>query len=156
MQITFTFDSLEEMQKAVSDMARQFGNPLAGGYFEVKFPKEEKPKKAEKHATAPAPVKFDYDYPDPDPAETEADHVDLPWDDKKPAPAEEKKPVPAAVDESYRVEVRKALAALNKKVPGNPARDLIQKHCGVDKLSDAPLDTLQGLMEAAMEALQSA
>lgn len=144
MQITFTFDSLEEMQKAVSDMARQFGNPLAGGYFEVKFPKEEKPKKAEKPATAPAPVKAGY--PDPDPAEPEAD----------PAPAEEKKPAPAAVDESYRVEVRKALAALNKKVPGNPARDLIQKHCSVDKLSDAPLDTLQGLMEAAMEALQSA
>lgn len=146
MQITFTFDSLEEMQKAVTDMARQFGNPLAGGYFEVKFPKEEKPKKADKPATAPAPVKADY--PDPDPAEPEADPA--------PAPAEEKKPAPAAVDESYRVEVRKALAALNKKVPGNPARDLIQKHCGVDKLSDAPLDTLQGLMEAAMEALQSA
>ena len=146
MQITFTFDSLEEMQKAVSDMARQFNNPLAGGYFEVKFPKEEKPKKAEKPAAAPAPVKADY--PDPDPAEPEADPA--------PAPAEEKKPSPAAVDESYRVEVRKVLAALNKKVPGNPATKLIQKHCGVDKLSDAPLDTLQGLMGAAMEALQSA
>lgn len=148
MQITFTFDSLEEMQKAVIDMARQFNNPLANGYFKVEFPKEEKPKKAEKPAPAPAPVKADY--PDPDPAEPEADPTPA------PAPAEEKKPAPATVDESYRVEVRKALAALNKKVPGNPARDLIQKHCGVDKLSDAPLDTLQGLMEAAMEALQSA
>ena len=147
MQITLTFDSLEEMQKAVTDMARQLNNPLANGYFEVKFPKEEKPK-PDKPAPAPAPVKADY--PDPDPAEPEADPTPA------PAPAEEKKPAPAAVDESYRVEVRKALAALNKKVPGNPARDLIQKHCGVDKLSDAPLDTLQGLMEAAMEALQSA
>ena len=155
MQITFTFDSLEEMQKAVTDMARQFGNPLAGGYFEVKFPKEEKA--ADPNATTQRTADIinraekkaaKADYPDPDPAEPEADPA--------PAPAEEKKPAPAAVDESYRVEVRKALAALNKKVPGNPARDLIQKHCGVDKLSDAPLDTLQGLMEAAMEALQSA
>lgn len=134
MQITFTFDSLEEMQKAVTDMARQFSNPLAGGYFEVKFPKEAKPKKAEK--------------PSPDPAEPEEDPMVAPFDEKKPAPA--------AVDESYRVEVRKALAALNKKVPGNPAKELIQKTCGVDKLSDAPLDTLRGLMEAAMEALQNA
>lgn len=146
MQITFTFDSLEEMQKAVTDMARQLNNPLANGYFEVKFLKEEKPKKTDKPAPAPEPVKTDY--PDPDPAEPEADPA--------PAPAEEKKPAPAAVDESYRVEIKKTLVALNRKVPGNPARALIQKHCGVDKLSDAPLDTLQGLMEAAMEALQSA
>lgn len=131
MQITVTFDSLEEMQKAVIDMAGQFGGKAI----------QQKP------AEAKAPQKKT-EKPSPAPEEPEEDPMAAPFDEKKPAPA--------AVDESYRVEVRKALAALNKKVPGNPARDLIQKHCGVDKLSDAPLDTLQGLMEAAMEALQSA
>lgn len=150
MQITFTFDSLEEMQKAVIDMAGQFSgtairqkpaDPNATTQRAVDIINRADKKEAERKAAKA-------DYPDPDPAEPEADPA--------PAPAEEKKPAPAAVDESYRVEVRKALAALNKKVPGNPAKELIQKHCGVDKLSDAPLDTLQGLMEAAMEALQSA
>lgn len=147
MQITFTFDSLEEMQKAVTDMARQLNNPLANGYFEVKFPKEEKPKKAVQEAPAA------------DPNETTAVTEEIINKAEAKIEAEEKAANVANVaniDESYRVEVRKALAALNKKVPGNPAKELIQKHCGVDKLSDAPLDTLQGLMEAAMEALQSA
>ena len=141
MKITMEFNGWEEMNAWLAEQVNQI---LAQNGVTKKAKAHTTVDKAPKAEPAPAPA----EYPDPDPAEPEADPA--------PAPAEEKKPAPAAVDESYRVEVRKALAALNKKVPGNPAKELIQKHCGVDKLSDAPLDTLQELMEAAMEALQSA
>ena len=63
----------------------------------------------------------------------------------KPAPAPEPE-----VDESYRVEVRKVLAALNKKTGENTASKLI-KEFGVDKLTDVKLADLPALMAKAEE-----
>lgn len=63
----------------------------------------------------------------------------------KPAPAPEPE-----VDESYRVEVRKVLAALNKKTGENTASKLI-KEFGVDKLTDVKLADLPALMAKAKE-----
>jgi hypothetical protein len=51
------------------------------------------------------------------------------------------------------VEVRKTLAALNKKTGENTASQLIKGY-GVDKLTEVPLDKLQDLMEKAMARLQ--
>lgn len=65
----------------------------------------------------------------------------------KPAPAPEPEP---EVDESYRVEVRKVLAALNKKTGENTASKLI-KEFGVDKLTDVKLADLPALMAKAKE-----
>lgn len=63
----------------------------------------------------------------------------------KPAPAPEPE-----VDESYRVEVRKVLAALNKRTGENTASKLI-KEFGVDKLTDVKLADLPALMAKAKE-----
>lgn len=65
----------------------------------------------------------------------------------KPAPAPAPEP---EVDESYRVEVRKVLAALNKKTGENTASKLI-KEFGVDKLTDVKLADLPALMAKAKE-----
>ena len=65
----------------------------------------------------------------------------------KPAPATDPEP---EVDESYRVEVRKVLAALNKKTGENTASKLI-KEFGVDKLTDVKLADLPALMAKAKE-----
>lgn len=62
-----------------------------------------------------------------------------------PAPAPEPE-----VDESYRVEVRKVLAALNKRTGENTASKLI-KEFGVDKLTDVKLADLPALMAKAKE-----
>lgn len=67
----------------------------------------------------------------------------------KPAPAPVPEPEPE-VDESYRVEVRKVLAALNKKTGENTASKLI-KEFGVDKLTDVKLADLPALMAKAKE-----
>lgn len=67
----------------------------------------------------------------------------------KPAPAPAPEPEPE-VDESYRVEVRKVLAALNKKTGENTASKLI-KEFGVDKLTDVKLADLPALMAKAKE-----
>lgn len=63
-------------------------------------------------------------------------------------------PTVPEVTEDFRVEVRKALAELNKKVGKNIASDLI-KGFGVDKLTDVALADLPALMEQAKEALNA-
>lgn len=67
--------------------------------------------------------------------------------EKKAKPAPDPEP---EVDESYRVEVRKVLAALNKKTGENTASKLI-KEFGVDKLTDVKLADLPALMAKAKE-----
>ena len=68
---------------------------------------------------------------------------------KDPAPAPE-------VDESYRLEVRRALSKLNaiakQNGGGKPAQELVKK-LGFDKLSDVTLEKLPELMQMAKEAL---
>ena len=137
MKITMEFNGWEEMNAWLAEQVNQI---LQQNGMKAKARTMSKAPKAE---TAPAPA----EYPDPDPAEPEADPTPAP----APAPKPEK-PV-AKVDESYRVEVRKTLAALNKKTGENTASQLIKTY-GVDKLTEVPLDKLQGLMEQAMARLQ--
>ena len=58
------------------------------------------------------------------------------------------------VSEDFRVEVRKTLAKLNKKVGKNMASDLI-KEFGVEKLTEVALSDLPALMDKAKEALNA-
>ena len=73
----------------------------------------------------------------------------MPW---KEAPAEAETPKKAAasaapaVTEDFRVEVRKALAQLNKSTGGNVAKELI-KEFGCSKLTEVKLEDLPALME---------
>lgn len=58
------------------------------------------------------------------------------------------------VDESFRVKVRKTLAALNKKTGKNTASELIHGF-GVAKLTEVELKDLPALMQKAEEALNA-
>ena len=58
------------------------------------------------------------------------------------------------ISEDFRVEVRKTLAKLNKKVGKNTASDLI-KEFGVKKLTEVKLEDLPALMDKAKEALNA-
>lgn len=77
-------------------------------------------------------------------------------DTKKAAKAQEAAQTPAEDDlmEDFRVEVRKTLAQLNKKVGKNIASELI-KGFGVDKLTEVALADLPALMSKAKEALNA-
>lgn len=136
MKITMEFNSWEEMNGWLAEQVNQV------------LQQNGSTKKAKAHTTvdkAPKAEPAPAEYPDPDPAEPEADPTPT------PAPKQEK---PAAkIDESYRVEVRKTLAALNKKTGENTASQLIKGY-GVDKLTEVPLDKLQDLHEQAMARLQ--
>lgn len=82
--------------------------------------------------------------PEPTP-EPEPEHVQ--GDEIMPAPVPQ-------VDESYRIEVRKTLAKLNKQTGENTASKLI-KGFGVDKLTEVALKDLPELMRQAEEALNA-
>ena len=97
MQITVTFDSLEEFQKYIQPQQEAAGQPEA--------PKPvEKPKKAEKPAEKPQ-----------EPAEKPQD------EEPAPAPAPEDKP------KMDMVAARKILADLNKEAGSNVARATLKK-----------------------------
>ena len=74
--------------------------------------------------------------------------------DPEPAPADTANA--PEVDESYRLEVRRALSKLNaiakQNGGGKPAQELVKK-LGFDKLSDVTLEKLPELMKMAKEAL---
>lgn len=78
----------------------------------------------------------------------------LPEDPVESAPFEEKKQAGPKINETYRVEVRRTLAELNKKLTGNPAKSLIAE-TGYKRLTDVPLELLPGIMEKAKEALNA-
>ena len=128
MKITITFDSLEEFNKhviRVPEAAPVQKAPEAPQSDEKPKPKKS-PKKAEK------PQEEDAGQPDEAPEEEEAPEV----------------------SEDFRVEVRKTLAKLNKKVGKNLASDLI-KEFGVEKLTEVALSDLPALMNRAKEALNA-
>ena len=128
MKITIAFDSLEEFKKhiiGVPESAPAQKAPEAPQSDEEPKPKKS-PKKAEK------------------PQEEDAGQPDE-------APEEEKDP---EVSEDFRVEVRKTLTKLNKKVGKNMAADLI-KEFGVEKLTEVALADLPALMNRAKEALNA-
>lgn len=90
---------------------------------------------------------------------------EAPQSDEEPKPKKTEKPqeedagqldeAPAPeVSEDFRVEVRKTLAKLNKKVGKNMASDLI-KEFGVEKLTEVALSDLPALMDKAKEALNA-
>lgn len=128
MKITITFDSLEEFKKhiiGVPEAAPAQKAPEAPQSDEEPKPKKN-PKKAEK------PQEEDAGQPDEAPEKEEAPDV----------------------SEDFRVEVRKTLAKLNKKVGKNMASDLI-KEFGVEKLTEVALSDLPALMDKAKEALNA-
>jgi hypothetical protein len=121
MQITVTFDSLEEFQKYIQTAQAPAGQPEA--------PKaEEKPKKAEK------------------PAEKPQEPAEKPQDEKPAsapeAPFEEDKP------KMDMVAARKILADLNKEAGSNVARVALKK-LGYASLKAVPEDKLQEVVDAA-------
>jgi hypothetical protein len=117
MKITVTFDSLDEFEAFK-------GTAVVA------------PQSAQKPAEEPEAPK----------AKKSAPKEEMPW---KEAPAEAETPKAAAapaVTEDFRVEVRKALAQLNKATGGNVAKELI-KEFGCSKLTEVKLEDLPALME---------
>jgi hypothetical protein len=123
MQITVTFDSLEEFLKYIQTAQAPAGQPEA--------PKaEEKPKKAEKPAEKPQ-----------EPAEKPQD------EEPAPAPAPE---IPFEEDKPKMdmITARKILADLNKATGTNVARATLKK-LGYASLKAVPEDKLQEVVDAA-------
>ena len=149
MKITFEFDSWEEFQKhtTVKSVAgfptKELSIILATEKAEEMPEKaEEMPKKAKE---MPEKAKEMPEKPAEKPQEAPAEEKT-----EDSAPFEEK----PKIDESYRLEVRKELAALNKLQTGNPAKALIVE-TGYKRLTDVPLDLLPGLMARAKEAMNN-
>lgn len=136
MKITVTFDSLEEFKDYLGIQSPSM-SALAAAESAQKGPEKTEPKKDTKKAgKAQEAVQA--------PAED-----DLRED--TPAPGTPQAP---KVTEDFRVEVRKTLAQLNKKVEKNLASELI-KGFGVDKLTEVALADLPALMDRAKEALNA-
>lgn len=132
MKITVTFDTLEEFQTYMGIQSpSKPAQEAAQGAQEA--PKEKDTKKAAKAQEA-----------------TQAPAEDDLMEDT-PAPGT---PTAPEVTEDFRVEVRKTLAQLNKKVGKNIAGELI-KGFGVDKLTEVALADLPALMSKAKEALNA-
>lgn len=149
MKITVEFDSLEEFQKHIT-----FGNEIKitdEGIF-VR-PSHVPPGQSMEERTNVVMT--------PDiKADEIATGTEKPAEKAQEEPAEEKTEDSAPfeekpkIDESYRLEVRKKLAALNKLQTGNPAKALIME-TGYKRLTDVPLDLLPRLMEKAEEAMNN-
>lgn len=135
MKITVTFDTLEEFQEYMG-----IQSPSKKALAAPETAPAPAPKKNPKKDTAPAPEAAG----EPEAAPETA-----------PAPEPEKdEPAAPEVTEEFRVEVRKTLAQLNKKVGKNMASELIKKF-GVEKLTDVALSDLPALMDRAKEALNA-
>lgn len=128
MKITITFDSLEEFKKHIIGVPE--AAPAQKAPEAPQSDEEPKPKKNLKKAEKPQ--EEDAGQPDEAPEKEEAPEV----------------------SEDFRVEVRKTLAKLNKKVGKNMASDLI-KEFGVEKLTEVALSDLPALMDKAKEALNA-
>lgn len=133
MKITVTFDTLEEFPDLHGDPVPEQTGP--GGGQEA--PKGTGAKKDTKKAAKAQEA-------------TQAPAEDDLMEDT-PAPGT---PTAPEVTEDFRVEVRKTLAQLNKKVGKNIASELI-KGFGVDKLTEVALADLPALMSKAKEALNA-
>lgn len=136
MKITVTFDSLEEFKDCLGIQSPSMST-LAAAESAQKEPEKTGPKKNTKKAEKAQET-----------AQAAAEE-DLRED--TPAPGTPSAP---EVTEDFRVEVRKTLAQLNKKVGKNIASELI-KGFGVDKLTEIALADLPALMSKAKEALNA-
>ena len=117
MKITVTFDSLDEFEA--------FKGATAAAPQRAQKPVEEQ--------EAPK-------------AKKSAPKEELPWKEASTEAEAPKKAAASAVTEDFRVEVRKALAQLNKATGGNVAKELI-KEFGCAKLAEVKLEDLPALME---------
>ena len=126
MQITVTFDSLEEFQKYIQTAQAPTGQPEA--------PKPvEKPKKAEKPAEKPADTG------------TGAIIGATPEEQKQ---IEAEMPAPEDEPKMDMITARKILADLNKEAGSNVARATLKK-LGYASLKAVPEDKLQEVVDAA-------
>lgn len=140
MKITVTFDTLEEFQTYMgiqspskpAQEAAQGAQEAPKGAGAKKDTKKDTKKAAKAQEAAQAPAEDDLM-------------------EDTPAPGT---PTAPEVTEDFRVEVRKTLAQLNKKVGKNIASELI-KGFGVDKLTEVALADLPALMSKAKEALNA-
>ena len=136
MKITVTFDTLEEFQTYMGIQSpSKPAQEAAQGAQEA--PKGTGAKKDTKKAAKAQEA-------------TQAPAEDDLMEDT-PAPGT---PTAPEVTKDFRVEVRKTLAQLNKKVGKNIASELI-KGFGVDKLTEVALADLPALMSKAKEALNA-
>ena len=125
MQITVTFDSLEEFQKYIQTAQAPAGQPEAPKPVEM-------PKKAEKPAEKPR-----------EPVDTGTGAiVGATPEEQKQIEAEESKP---KID---MIAARKILADLNKEAGSNVARETLKK-LGYASLKAVPEDKLQEVVDAA-------
>lgn len=132
MKITVTFDSLDEFFQALRPQ-EGFIEPAPEKHdvmADAKATIEKLQAEAAQEATG-APEGFQPE--------------DKPPFDEKPEESAEK-----AVNEDYRVEVRKFLAKLNKMTGKNTASELIRSF-GCEKLTEVALADLPALMEKAKE-----
>lgn len=140
MQIVLTFNSFEELQQELY----RWTKATMTGKLDPAPAKD--PIAAETSAEAEKTQKVVQ-------FEKKAEPEIMPEPTPAPEPTPEPEPAPQ-VDESYRVEVRKQLAKLNKKTGENTASKLI-KGFGVDKLTEVALKDLPELMRQAEEALNA-
>nr|DAX78325.1 MAG TPA: hypothetical protein [Caudoviricetes sp.] len=117
MKITVTFDSLDEFEAFK-------GTAVAA------------PQSAQKPAEEPEAPR----------AKKSAPKEEMPWKEASTEAETPKAAAAPAVTEDFRVEVRKALAQLNKATGGNVAKELI-KEFGCSKLTEVKLEDLPALME---------
>lgn len=117
MKITVTFDSLDEFEAFK-------GTAVAA------------PQSAQKPTGEPEAPK----------ARKSAPKEEMPWKEASTEAETPKAAAAPAVTEDFRVEVRKALAQLNKATGGNVAKELI-KEFGCSKLTEVKLEDLPALME---------
>ena len=143
MQITLTFDGVEEFCDQIQRFAALNPKPAKSGDSVTKVVEDWEKAKAEKktakkEAPAPAPA------PEPEKAP------------EKPAPEPEAEKPAAEITEDYRLEVRQVLCQLKKKHDNDKkvATEII-KSFGVDRLSEVPLNDLPALMAKAKEALDA-
>lgn len=136
MKITITFDNLEEFQtyRGIQSPSRPAQETTQAPQEAPKTaePKKDTKKAAKAQEAAQAPAEGD-------------PHEDTPAPETPKAPE---------VTEDFRLEVRRTLAQLNRKVGKNIASELI-KGFGVDKLTDVALADLPALMDRAKEALNA-
>lgn len=139
MKITVTFDSLEELEAFRGLRASASAEPAQSAPETAKAaPAKKDPPKAKAPQKAPAA---------PEPVQ-QGDWAPGGSDEPEGPQPEPGKP---AITEDYRVEVRKELAALNKRIGHNVAKELIAAF-GVAKLTDVRLEDLPALMQKAKEA----
>ena len=127
MQITVTFDSLEEFQKYIQTAQAPTGQPEA-------TKTEEKPKKAEKPAEKPQePAEKPQDEGEKE-AEAISEAQEVPFEEDKP--------------KMDMITARKILADLNKAAGSNVARAVLKK-LGYASLKAVPEDKLQEVVDTA-------